>query len=175
MLQLVRSSAETRLRLIFTTKFSARTAGALFSTSSTPPGRLSARYSLSTSCPTGKPMYVMTGYLSLRPSRCPLQTYGTGDQLRFDCHFGPRECEGNIYHACAAATIAGAQERLDYVRCMINDNYEPARAALRCSREVEVDWEEIERCATTSRGNRLHQLAGQKTQTLRPRVSLSHI
>ena len=114
---------------------------------------------------------VSWGHLSAGLPECSVQTYGSGDQLRFDCHFGPKECEGNIYHACAATLIEGAEERLDYIRCMINDNYEPARAALRCSREVEVDWGAIQRCATTSQGARLHQLAGEKTRTLRPRVS----
>ena len=58
---------------------------------------------------------------------------------------------------------------------MIYDNYEPAKAALRCTREVEVDWEAIRRCATTSEGEILHKLAGEKTETLRPRVSFSHL
>ena len=100
-----------------------------------------------------------------------VQTYTSGDNIRFDCHFGPRECQGNIYHACAALKIQDSHKLMDYIRCMINDNYEPARAALRCSREVEVDWGAIQRCATTSQGARLHQLAGEKTRTLRPRVS----
>ena len=104
-----------------------------------------------------------------------MQTYSTGDRLRFDCHFGPKECQGNIYHACAAAHIAGAEELLDYIRCMINDNYDPPRAALRCSREVEVDWEAIQGCATSTEGELLHKVAGEKTGTLQPRVSYSNV
>lgn len=56
---------------------------------------------------------------------------------------------------------------------MINDNYDPARAAQRCTREVEVDWEEIKRCATSDEGLTLHKQAGDKTRQLSPRVSLS--
>merc|ERR1711953_1307927 len=55
-------------------------------------------------------------------------TYSRGDTFRFDCHFGPRECQGNIYHACAAAKISDSNQLLDYIRCMINDNYDPPRA-----------------------------------------------
>ena len=101
----------------------------------------------------------------------PVQTYSQGDTFRFDCHFGPRECQGNIYHACAAAKIPDTQDLMDYVRCMINDNYDPPRAALRCTREVEVDWEEIKRCATGQEGLTLHKEAGDKTGQLSPRVS----
>ena len=39
--------------------------------------------------------------------------------------------------------IAGVQEQIDYVRCMINDNYDPPKAAQRCSRELDVDLDEI--------------------------------
>ena len=114
----------------------------------------------------------MWAHLSARPSRCSVQTYTRGDRLSFDCHFGTKECQGNIYHACAVAHIPGAEEQLDYIRCMINDNYDPSEAALRCTREVEVDWEAIQRCATTTEGKLLHKVAGEKTQTLEPKVSI---
>ena len=39
--------------------------------------------------------------------------------------------QGNTYHACAAAHIRGEEELMEYIRCMINDNYDPPRAALR--------------------------------------------
>ena len=39
--------------------------------------------------------------------------------------------------------IAGIQEQIDFVRCMINDNYDPPKAAQKCSRELDVDLAEI--------------------------------
>ena len=36
-----------------------------------------------------------------------------------------------MYHACAVAYIEVEEDLMEYVKCMINDNYDPARAALR--------------------------------------------
>lgn len=99
------------------------------------------------------------------------QTYGEDDRLRFSCQHGPVECQGNIWHACAAKYIGSPDTRLDYIKCMINDNYNPYRAALRCSREVTVDWPAISVCAQGKEGLLLHSLAGQRTHALRPKVT----
>ena len=40
----------------------------------------------------------------------------------------------------------------------------------RCSREVDVDLEAITECAKGEEGNLLHKLAGDKTNSLRPKV-----
>lgn len=98
-------------------------------------------------------------------------TYNAGDRFRFSCQHGPAECQGNTYHACAAAHIRGEEELMEYIRCMINDNYDPPRAALRCSREIEVDWAAISECAKGLEGNKLHKEAGDKTNALVPRVT----
>ena len=39
--------------------------------------------------------------------------------------------QGNTYHACAAAHIEDEEKLMEYVKCMINDNYDPPRAAIR--------------------------------------------
>ena len=107
----------------------------------------------------------------LREKEFLLQTYTGRNKFQFSCQHGPAECEGNIYHACAAAHIKDDDDMMEYVKCMINDNYNPARAALSCSQEVDtVDWTTISACATGAEGNVLHKLAGDKTHELRPRV-----
>ena len=89
-----------------------------------------------------------------------LQTHNAGDSFQFQCQHGPTECQvagaprvmaanqrawscpmrdppwprcdqGNMYHACAVAYIEVEEDLMEYVKCMINDNYDPARAALR--------------------------------------------
>ena len=60
-----------------------------------------------------------------------IQTSNRGDEFRFRCQHGPRECQGNTYHACAARYIREEEDRLDYIRCMIEDNYNPPRDGLR--------------------------------------------
>eukprot|EP00092_Neocalanus_flemingeri_P014375 GFUD01015506.1.p1 GENE.GFUD01015506.1~~GFUD01015506.1.p1 ORF type:complete len:243 (+),score=54.48 GFUD01015506.1:66-794(+) len=98
-------------------------------------------------------------------------TYGDTDKFRFSCQHGPVECQGNTYHACAAKYIEDEDIKLDYIKCMINDNYDPVRAALRCSREMAVDWLAISTCAKGGEGNMLHKLAGDRTHALRPKVT----
>jgi len=98
-------------------------------------------------------------------------TYSGSDRYRFSCQHGPKECQGNIYHACAAAHISNEQDRMDYLRCMIYDNYDPQRAAIRCSEEIDVDWSSISNCAKGKEGNVLHKLAGEKTHALIPKVT----
>jgi len=60
---------------------------------------------------------------------------------------------------------------MEYLKCMIYDNYDPPRAALRCTQEVDVDWLSISNCAKGKEGNFLHKLAGDKTHALEPRVT----
>merc|ERR1712121_456529 len=55
-------------------------------------------------------------------------TYTGRNKFQFSCQHGPAECEGNIYHACGAAHIDGDDERMEYIKCMINDNYNPSQA-----------------------------------------------
>merc|ERR1712013_20255 len=98
-------------------------------------------------------------------------TYNQGDRFRFTCQHGPAECQGNIYHACAARYITDEDAKLEYIKCMINDNYNPPRAALRCSQEVSVPWADISTCAKGREGNMLHKLAGDRTHALRPKVT----
>eukprot|EP00090_Calanus_glacialis_P042874 TRINITY_DN75980_c0_g1_i1.p1 TRINITY_DN75980_c0_g1~~TRINITY_DN75980_c0_g1_i1.p1 ORF type:complete len:234 (-),score=68.05 TRINITY_DN75980_c0_g1_i1:110-811(-) len=98
-------------------------------------------------------------------------TYNDKDRFRFSCQHGPVECQGNTYHACAAKYIEDEDIKLDYIKCMINDNYNPPRAALRCSREMTVPWSDISTCAKGREGNLLHKLAGDRTHALRPKVT----
>ena len=62
-----------------------------------------------------------------------VQTYsrGPGAGFRFRCQHGPAECQGNTFHACAAAHSEDEAARLEAVMCMMVDNYDPARAAAR--------------------------------------------
>ena len=63
----------------------------------------------------------------------PVQTYSQGDSFRFDCHFGPRECQGNIYHACVVEKVGEQGRVLDMIKCMINDNFQPEESARKCA------------------------------------------
>jgi len=95
----------------------------------------------------------------------------TSDGYEFDCQHGEQECIGNMFHACVEEKVEDAAKRLEMIKCMISDNYEPENSAKNCASEVGVDFEEILTCATGAQGQELHYQAGLKTQALSPKVS----
>jgi interferon gamma-inducible protein 30 len=90
---------------------------------------------------------------------------------RFQCQHGPEECEGNIWHACAAVHVASQAIRLQMVECMIDDNDDAAAAASRCAGRLGVELEGMAACAGGEEGRRLHWQAGLDTDRLQPKVS----
>ena len=54
----------------------------------------------------------------------------------FECQHGPTECLGNTVHACAARHVNSPSVLMEYVRCMMADNYVPMDAGARCAGEV---------------------------------------
>ena len=46
------------------------------------------------------------------------------------------ECEGNIYHACAAAHISDRARGVEMAACMISDNMDPEGAAATCATKL---------------------------------------
>ena len=95
----------------------------------------------------------------------------TSDGYEFDCQHGEQECIGNMFHACVEDKVEDAAKRLEMIKCMISDNYEPENSAKKCAGEGGVDFEEILTCATGPHGRELHYQAGIKTQALSPKVS----
>ena len=45
-----------------------------------------------------------------------------GGGYKFSCQHGPTECLGNIVHNCVIKYI---KEPMPYIKCMMEDNYEP--------------------------------------------------
>jgi len=95
----------------------------------------------------------------------------TNDGYEFDCQHGEKECTGNMFHACVEEKVEDAAKRLEMIKCMISDNYEPENSAKKCASEGGLDFQEILTCATGKEGQELHYQAGLKTQALSPKVS----
>lgn len=95
----------------------------------------------------------------------------TKNGYEFSCQHGEQECLGNIYHACVAEKVQDPAKQLELIKCMISDNYEPENSAKKCTSEAGVDFQEIQTCASGSEGQKLHYLAGLKTEALDPKVS----
>lgn len=93
------------------------------------------------------------------------------DRYSFDCQHGPTECQGNIYHACANNYINNYDLRVDFIRCMMLNNYDPEKAVKRCGREHDVEVDSILRCGEGKEGKQLHAHAGRLTKELRPKMT----
>eukprot|EP00088_Acartia_fossae_P002795 TRINITY_DN11163_c0_g1_i2.p1 TRINITY_DN11163_c0_g1~~TRINITY_DN11163_c0_g1_i2.p1 ORF type:complete len:230 (-),score=-4.80 TRINITY_DN11163_c0_g1_i2:142-831(-) len=90
----------------------------------------------------------------------------------FRCQHGPRECEGNKVHCCANNHIEDPNIKFQYIRCMMEDNYNPTNAAKRCAREYsEVNVDRILKCAEGKEGDELLAHAGQLNSKLRPKMT----
>lgn len=91
--------------------------------------------------------------------------------LTFSCQHGPSECLGNKVHACGVKKIENPLKQVEYVACMIVDNYEPLSIGKTCAEKLNVEWEPIYRCATGHDGDLLLKHNGQLTAELYPRVT----
>ena len=90
----------------------------------------------------------------------------------FECQHRAAECEGNAIHACAAHHLKDADALMEYVTCMMGDNYDPKSAGRECAKRVDaVEWETIAACAYGLEGQRLLAGHGDDTHALRPKVS----
>jgi len=98
-------------------------------------------------------------------------TEKTEQGYSFQCQHGETECEGNMYHACAVQKIKEPSDRLNIIKCMINDNFHPEESARKCASQLSVDFESIHSCAIGAEGEELHYKAGVKTESLSPQVS----
>ena len=49
----------------------------------------------------------------------------SNDVYAFNCQHGPPECEGNKVHACVVKYVTDDEKRMDFIHCMIDDNYKP--------------------------------------------------
>jgi len=83
-----------------------------------------------------------------------------GDDYQFSCQHGPTECLGNIVHSCA---IKYVPQPLPYIKCMMENNYEPMKIGKQCANLLDIDWAVIEDCANGKEGRALHAEAGYQT------------
>ncbi|XP_030382810.1 gamma-interferon-inducible lysosomal thiol reductase [Scaptodrosophila lebanonensis] len=92
--------------------------------------------------------------------------------LSFDCQHGPKECEGNMYHACVAEAVEDPMVRLEIVTCMIRDNHIPKDAMHKCVKQYNIEnIDLIQKCFDSTHGAELLKLHGDATHALRPPVS----
>lgn len=54
----------------------------------------------------------------------------------FQCQHGPNECLGNMIHTCALHYISESAKLVEYINCMMGDNYDPMQAGQSVSPQI---------------------------------------
>lgn len=91
-----------------------------------------------------------------------------GDSYDFSCQHGPVECLGNTVHNCAVKYV---QQPLPYIKCMMDNNYDPMAIGKQCADMLDINWEVIERCANSNEGKQLLATAGSESLGVQPHLS----
>ena len=73
-----------------------------------------------------------------------------GDQWTFTCQHGTRECEGNFVETCALKKYPA--RALDFLICLETNSSSWTAQGQRCASQLELDWQVIEKCATSNEG-----------------------
>lgn len=97
--------------------------------------------------------------ITLVPFGNAIETIRNGSYV-FACQHGPKECQANMFQACAMAlngyTFANYWP---FVHCM-DSSKEPVTAAAGCAKATGQSWEAIEQCSISQKGNLImHQMA----------------
>jgi len=91
--------------------------------------------------------------------------------LEFRCQHGPSECLGNKLHACAIKYQPDIMNQLKFVACFIYDALIPFEAAEKCTKDSEINYKDIAKCANSSEGSLLLEVYGEKTHAVSPRIT----
>ncbi|XP_054275606.1 gamma-interferon-inducible lysosomal thiol reductase-like [Macrosteles quadrilineatus] len=110
--------------------------------------------------------------LDLVPFGNAKQTY-ENDHFVFTCQHGPKECVGNILHACAIYQACGSRgtlkcpvdqlsKAINYIDCVMQQN-DQRTASNKCARKANLQPSSINKCAKDSVGNNLESAYGNQT------------
>ena len=89
--------------------------------------------------------------------------------VTFSCQHGPDECAGNMVQACAL-NLYPAEKHVDFVKCMLSRR-RPHTAGPICAASLSLPYDTIEACVTGSAGQKYLKEMGQKTESLKPKLS----
>ncbi|XP_042884446.1 gamma-interferon-inducible lysosomal thiol reductase-like isoform X2 [Penaeus japonicus] len=99
------------------------------------------------------------------------ETQEKNGKITFDCQHGPRECEGNIVHACVTNIIKDEAKQIAIVHCMIDRNEQPMLVGKKCVEKHGENWGSISSCVSSDKGISILKHMGQMTHRLKPEVS----
>ncbi|XP_037775232.1 gamma-interferon-inducible lysosomal thiol reductase-like isoform X1 [Penaeus monodon] len=99
------------------------------------------------------------------------KTLEENGKVTFDCQHGPRECEGNIVHACVTNIIKDEAKQIAIVHCMIDRNEQPMVVGKKCVEKHGEKWASISSCVTSDKGTSILKHMGDMTHRLKPEVT----
>lgn len=86
----------------------------------------------------------------------------------FTCQHGANECKANMIFACAMHYHPEVTDYFPFVECMEQDS-SPATAGSKCASSAKFDYDEIEKCSTSSMGNAIMHNLALATDNLSPK------
>ncbi|XP_013134796.1 PREDICTED: gamma-interferon-inducible lysosomal thiol reductase-like [Papilio polytes] len=86
----------------------------------------------------------------------------------FMCQHGEEECYANTIHSCSIDILGNMTLSVKFTECMIMDNMDADKALERCSQQMNVDPEPINRCASSEHGAALLKKHGDDTDIIKP-------
>ncbi|CAG0882932.1 unnamed protein product [Cyprideis torosa] len=109
-------------------------------------------------------------------------TRRSGSSYVFDCQHGEPECVGNRYHACVIEELKNdVKKQLEVTTCIFTYGMNAVEGAEKCCTQYELNFRDIQSCATGPKGFELLAKHGEDTHSLReeisfiPTVSFDHV
>lgn len=103
-----------------------------------------------------------------------LVPYGNADEKLkdgkwvFTCQHGKEECIGNLIETCAIHFYPNVTDFFPFIHCIETSGKIPRKAAPSCAQKFDLDYSEIESCASGDLGNKLEHEMALKTDALVP-------
>ncbi|CAM1319924.1 MFAP1 (predicted) [Pycnogonum litorale] len=93
-----------------------------------------------------------------------------GDDWKFQCQHGPKECVGNIMEACFLHYVVDNRKQVDFIHC-VETSEAPEESGEKCLKEIRMSqkWARIDECRNSKMGRNLEHEMGIKTNSLSPK------
>lgn len=95
------------------------------------------------------------------------------DYYKFECQHGEQECIGNIIDSCVIYQLQNERASFNFTHCVSSDLKEHRgndieKAAKRCAKEQNIDFDKVQTCANGLLGNQLEHQMALRTGELNP-------
>ncbi|XP_003740590.1 GILT-like protein C02D5.2 [Galendromus occidentalis] len=91
-------------------------------------------------------------------------TSGQGGSLSFRCQHGQKECDGNMYHACAIDIHDDKKQVLEFAICSMSYRQKVLENIEQCAKQHGIDYAALKGCFSSQKGKDLLAKMGQKTR-----------